>query len=113
MKSLRSASRSALQIWQEIMSRGRGERLKPLDDVATAGANVLPFHLQEPDFSRMEEEIDQSCVVAALALRECDGVDTHDIFIGCVSRERVQQVQQFTRADATVRSQRYSVSSGR
>jgi hypothetical protein len=78
----------------EVMSRGGGERRQALDDLTAAGADVLPFHRQQPELPGVEEELDDVGRREAVLLSEADGVDAHEVLVSRGADERVERVEQ-------------------
>ncbi len=79
----------------EVMGRGRCEGRQPLDNLAAAGADVLPLHGDEPELSRVEEELDDGLRREPELLTKPDGVDPYDRSVVRrlhKRRERIDQV---------------------
>ena len=61
------------------MGRGRGQRRQPLDDLAAAGADVLPLHRHDAEASSAEEEIDDAGCGETVLPAEPDGIDPNEV----------------------------------
>ena len=81
-KSLRSASRSELQIWQKKWDEAEVSDVEALDDLAAAGADVLPLHRERGlSFRACRKRSIASPVVDAVLLGESHRVDAHQLAV--------------------------------
>jgi hypothetical protein len=78
--------------------RGGGERRQALDDLAAAGADVLPFHREQPELPRVEEEFDDRGGREPGSLSEADRVDPHELVVTRGSDESVEPIDQVSAA---------------
>ena len=80
------------------MRRSTRERCEPLDDLAAAGADVLPFHREQPELAGMEEHLDHRCGREPVLLCKMDGVDPNQRVVACGTDEDVERMEQLARA---------------
>ena len=68
----------------------RIERVKAFDDRPAAAAHIMPLHGEQARFARMQKEVNDVGLIAAMIGRILDRIDAHDLIVRRLAHKSLQ-----------------------